>query len=115
MLTPTSKPSPNPNPPPPETVTNPKSLIPTPSLSDPACRFGLAASPDRAIEVSLDLPGLREALEDDTLPKRVHDLKAILRALAPHNITLAGPITDVMLQSYLLNPTHGSHTLIDIA
>ena len=87
----------------------------TPSPSDPACRLGLAASPDHAIEVSLDLPGLKEALEDPTLPKRVHDLKAILRALAPHNVTLAGPITDVMLQSYLLNPTHGSHTLIDIA
>ena len=26
-----------------------------------------------------------------------------------------GPITDVMLQSYLLNPTHASHTLPDIA
>jgi len=82
---------------------------------DPACRFGLAVSPKHAIEVSLDTPGLREALTDPTLPKRVHDLKAILRALAPHDVTLAGPITDVMLQSYLLNPTHGSHTLIDIS
>jgi len=85
------------------------------SVPDPACRFGLAATPARAIEVSLDTPGLREALSDATLPKRVHDLKAVLRALAPHGVALAGPITDVMLQSYLLNPTHGSHTLIDIA
>jgi DNA polymerase-1 len=82
---------------------------------DPACRFGLAVSPAHAIEVSLDTPGLREALSDPTLPKQIHDLKAVLRALAPHGVTLAGPITDVMLQSYLLNPTHGSHTLIDIA
>jgi DNA polymerase-1 len=85
------------------------------STADPACRFGLAASPASAIEVSLDIAGLREALADATLPKRVHDLKAVLRALAPHGVALAGPITDVMLQSYLLNPTHGSHTLIDIA
>jgi DNA polymerase-1 len=95
-----------------------KSSTPSPAPSpspDPACRFGLAVTPNHAIEVSLDSPGLREALADSTLPKRVHDLKAILRSLAPHGVTLAGPITDVMLQSYLLNPTHGSHTLIDIA
>jgi DNA polymerase I len=92
----------------------PLALDPGPS-SDPACRFGLAVSPNHALEVSLDTPGLKEALTDPTLPKRVHDLKAVLRALQPHGVTLAGPITDVMLQSYLLNPTHGSHTLIDIA
>ncbi|HEY5381144.1 MAG TPA: DNA polymerase I [Acidobacteriaceae bacterium] len=82
---------------------------------DPACRLGLAVTSAHAIEISLDTPGLREALADPTLPKQVHDLKAVLRALQPHNVTLAGPITDVMLQSYLLNPTHGSHTLVDIA
>ncbi len=90
-------------------------LSSTLSEPDPACRLGLAVTPTHAIEVSLDTPGLREALADPTLPKQVHDLKAVLRALQPHNVTLAGPITDVMLQSYLLNPTHGSHTLVDIA
>ena len=89
-----------------------KSLIAEP---DPACRLGLSVTPAHAIEVSLDTPGLREALADPTLPKQVHDLKAVLRALEPHNVTLAGPVTDVMLESYLLNPTHGSHTLVDIA
>jgi DNA polymerase-1 len=68
-----------------------------------------------AIEVSLDAPGLREALADDSLPKQVHDLKAVLRALEPHSVLLGGAVTDVMLQSYLLNPTHSSHTLVDIA
>lgn len=82
---------------------------------DPACRLGLSVTPSHAIEVSLDTPGLREALGDSKLPKQVHDLKAVLRALEPHNVKFAGPITDVMLQSYLLNPTHGSHTLVDIA
>jgi DNA polymerase-1 len=58
---------------------------------------------------------VREALEDETLPKHVHDLKAVLRAFAPHGVQLRAVATDVMLQSYLVNPTHGSHTLPDIA
>jgi DNA polymerase-1 len=93
----------------------PCSLIPVPSPSDPVNRLGLAIDGQSAIEVALDAPGLRAALEDATLPKLVHDLKAVLRALAPHRITLRGPVTDVMLQSYLVNPTHASHTLPDIA
>jgi DNA polymerase-1 len=82
---------------------------------DVACTLGLASSATHAIGIGLDTPGLREALADPTLPKLVHDLKAVLRALQPHNVTLDGPITDVMLESYLLNPTHASHTLPDIA
>ncbi len=84
-------------------------------VEDPACRLGLAVSGGAALEVSLDLPGVKEALADETLPKDVHDLKAILRALAPHNVKLAGVRNDVMLLSYLVNPTHASHTLPDIA
>ncbi len=86
-----------------------------PAPKDIACRFGIAAAPDKAFEFALDAPGLRAALEDASLPKYVHDLKAVLRALAPHGVTLAGEVTDVMLLSYLLNLTHGSHTLPDIA
>jgi DNA polymerase-1 len=85
------------------------------STGDPACKLGLAVTAGHAMEVGLDTPGLREALTDATLPKQVHDLKAVLRALEPHGVELAGDVTDVMLQSYLLNPTHGSHTLVDIA
>jgi DNA polymerase-1 len=85
------------------------------TTADPACRIGLAVTAAQAMEVSLDLAGMREALEDATLPKQVHDLKAVLRALEPHGVVLAGAITDVMLESYLLNPTHSSHTLVDIA
>jgi DNA polymerase-1 len=58
---------------------------------------------------------LRDALEDAALPKDVHDLKAVLRAFAPHGVELRGVRDDVMLLSYLVNPTHGSHTLPDIA
>jgi len=83
--------------------------------SDPACHLGLAVTDAYAIEVSLDTPGIKEALADKSLPKDVHDLKAILRALAPHDVTIDGIRNDVMLLSYLINPTHGSHTLPDIA
>jgi DNA polymerase-1 len=96
----------------PEAVQAAKELA---SADDLACRMGLAVTAVHAIEVSLDAPGLREALTDATLPKQVHDLKAVLRALEPHGVELAGAITDVMLESYLLNPTQGSHTLVDIA
>ena len=83
-------------------------------MPDPACLLGLAANDTSALRAAYDAPGLREALEDPTLPKQVHDLKAVLRALAPHDITLAGVRDDVMLYSYLVNPTHASHTLADV-
>jgi DNA polymerase-1 len=98
------------------TPAEPETIKPEePALEEIACSLGLAATSAHAIELSLDTPGMREALADATLPKRVHDLKAILRSLAPHDVMLGGDITDVMLASYLLNPTHGSHTLVDIA
>ncbi len=84
-------------------------------VPDAMVRVGLAVTAGHAVEVSLDAPGMREALEDASLPKQVHDLKALLRALEPHGVVLAGAITDVMLESYLLNPTHSSHTLVDMA
>ncbi|RZU42540.1 DNA polymerase I [Edaphobacter modestus] len=84
-------------------------------IEDPASRLGLAVNDQFAIEVSLDQPGIKEALSDASLPKDVHDLKAVLRALEPHNVQPEGIRNDVMLLSYLINPTHGSHTLPDIA
>jgi DNA polymerase I len=109
-----------PEPPPAETMslfsTPPPSAPPAPTpLTDPACRLGLSITPGSAIEVGLDTPGLRQALHDASLPKDVHDLKAVLRAFAPHDVALAGVRDDVMLLSYLINPTHASHTLPDIA
>ena len=91
------------------------SAAPTQPAPDPACKLGFSVDGKSAVEVSLDAPGVRAALEDETLPKHVHDLKAVLRAFAPHGVQLRGVKTDVMLQSYLVNPTHGSHTLPDIA
>ena len=82
---------------------------------DAACRLGLAVTDYAGIEADLEQPGLRDALADAALPKDVHDLKAVLRALEPEKVELAGVRDDVMLLSYLVNPTHGSHTLPDIA
>jgi DNA polymerase-1 len=90
-------------------------LVVTTTGQDAACRVGLAVSDHAGLEADLDQPGLREALADAALPKDVHDLKAVLRGLAPHDVTLAGVRDDVMLLSYLVNPTHGSHTLPDIS
>jgi DNA polymerase-1 len=95
----------------PDPVT-PSAATPTP---DAACNLGLAVTEHAGFEASLEQSGLREALADPALPKDIHDLKAVLRALAPHNVILAGVRDDVMLLSYLVNPTHGSHTLPDIS
>ncbi len=108
-----------PEPPPAETMSlfgAPEAAPATPveAPKDPACRIAFAVSDTAAIELPLDTPGLREALEDPTLPKDLHDLKAVLRALEPHGVTLAGVRDDVMLLSYLVNPTHGSHSLPDV-
>ena len=110
-----------PEPPPAENLTlfgtsTPPPSVPSPvsSPTDPACKLGLAANNTTAIEVSLDHASIKEALLDPSLPKDVHDLKAIHRALEPHGVTLAGVRDDVMLLSYLVNPTHGSHTLADV-
>ena len=81
---------------------------------DAACKLGLAAGSGAAMEVSLDAPGVKAALLDPALPKDIHDLKAIQRALEPRGIALAGVRSDVMLLSYLVNPTHASHTLADV-
>lgn len=85
------------------------------AVVDHACKIGIAVSQDAALEVALDAPGIRQALEDAALPKDLHDLKAVLRALEPHGVKLAGVRNDVMLLSYLVNPTHSSHTLSDVA
>ena len=47
-------------------------------------------------------------LEDASVPKRVHDLKGTLRALEQQGVQLAGANDDLMLYSYLVNPTHAT-------
>ena len=54
-------------------------------------------------------------LADASIPKTIHDSKSALRLLAGREATLAGVRDDVMLFSYLLNPTYSSHTLPEVA
>ncbi|MGC8549328.1 MAG: DNA polymerase I [Acidobacteriaceae bacterium] len=87
---------------------------PTPAVEEilPETIFGAAA--EDASALILPLATLRPLLEDETIPKRVHDLKSILHTLAPLGITLRGVTDDVMLYSYLINPTHTTHRLADV-
>ena len=89
-------------------------------------KIAVSAEPGRVLVLSLD-PAvdsrapefLCSLLSDEKTPKSVHDLKAALRILdrhgASHGLRLAGPIDDVMLYSYLINPTHATHRLGDVA
>ncbi len=76
-------------------------------------RAGVAAAPDTAL--LLPVESLRALLEDAAVPKLVHDLKGALRVLEAQGITLHGASDDVMLYSYLINPTHATHRLADVA
>ncbi|MHB1672818.1 MAG: DNA polymerase I [Acidobacteriaceae bacterium] len=83
-----------------------------------AFALGLAADDTKALRVPWEGDAatlLRAALEDATLPKSVHDLKTLLRATQARGIQLAGVRDDLMLYSYLLNPTHSTHRLEDVA
>jgi DNA polymerase-1 len=86
----------------PETVAPPRGL-----------RLGVAAGDSLALLVCAD--DVRALLEDAAVPKQVHDLKSALRHLAGEGITLRGVHDDLMLYSYLVNPTHSTHRLSDVA
>jgi DNA polymerase-1 len=75
---------------------------------------GVCADPAVALRVPLT-PALRALLEDARVPKRVHDYKLALHVLGGLGISLRGPIEDVMLLSYLVNPTYAGQTLADVA
>jgi DNA polymerase I len=79
----------------------------------PAYKVAVANNPEKIL--LLPIEEVRTLLEDESIPKRVHDLKGALRALESQNITLRGAHDDLMLYSYLINPTHASHRLSDVA
>jgi DNA polymerase-1 len=92
-----------------------------------ALRIAVSAEPGTVLIVCLDaavcdgplLEALRSLLREERTPKLVHDLKAALRILGAHGVShgleLKGPVDDVMLYSYLINPTHTTHWLGDVA
>jgi DNA polymerase-1 len=84
-----------------------------PVVQQQRVRLGVAASEGLSLLVCAD--DVRALLEDDSVPKQVHDLKSALRHLAGEGITLRGVQDDLMLYSYLVNPTHSTHRLSDVA
>ena len=77
----------------------------------------VSAEDGRALRISLTSPQgarLKALLEDETVPKTVHDLKATVRALDSHGISISNVRDDLMLYSYLINPTHAAHRLADV-
>ncbi|HET9088116.1 MAG TPA: DNA polymerase I [Acidobacteriaceae bacterium] len=85
-----------------------------------AAVFALGLAVDDSVAYRVRCEGeaaglLRSALEDATLPKSVHDLKSLLRIMRDHQVQLAGVRDELMLYSYLLNPTHSTHRLEDVA
>ncbi len=76
-------------------------------------KVAVASGPDKALLVPLE--SVRALFEAEKIPKRVHDLKAAMRSLEPQGVTLRGAGDDLMLYSYLINPTQASHRLSDVA
>ncbi|MFC5863781.1 DNA polymerase I [Acidicapsa dinghuensis] len=80
--------------------------------------LGVSVKADDKPELALRLqltPQLRTLLENEQVPKFVHDWKSTSHHLSALGVTLRGPITDTMLLSYALNPTHATQSLIDVA
>ncbi|MGO4516199.1 DNA polymerase I [Terriglobus sp. 2YAB30_2] len=110
-------------PPPPETgslFAVPPPVAPAAPIppSSQSLRLGLAVEGHDVTFVDMarqEAEPLKFLLEDENVPKSVHDLKSALRAIESCGFALRGVVDDVMLYSYLINPTHGSHTLADIA
>jgi DNA polymerase I len=77
----------------------------------------VSAEEGTALRIALKSPAgerLKRLLEDATVPKYVHDLKALLRTLAQHEMRMEGVADELMLYSYLINPTHATHRLADV-
>ncbi len=97
------------------------SMLPlTDPLAETAPVKSLAISAAAGTAVTVSMQGdsgarLRSALEDESVPKAIHDYKAAIHALEPQGITLRGVRHDPMLYSYLLDPTYSSHRLPEVA
>jgi DNA polymerase-1 len=85
------------------------------SPEQPPAVFKVAVAGNAEKILLVPVKEVRALLEDESVPKRVHDVKGTMRALEARGITLRGVQDDLMLYSYLINPTHASHRLSDVA
>jgi DNA polymerase-1 len=67
------------------------------------------------INDSIDLNTLKPIMESTEIQKITYDLKSETKIFAKHNIEIAGSNFDIMIASYLLNPSRSSYKLEDIA
>ena len=81
--------------------------------------IALSAESGSAVTVALSdgttAKRLKETLADPSFPKTIYDYKAALHVSEEFGIELAGVEHDVLLYSYLLDPTYTSHALADVA
>ncbi len=92
----------------------PAPMAPSMAVAEvPGLRLGVAATDELALLVSAS--EIRDLLEDASVPKQVHDLKSALRHLEREGLTLRGVEDDLMLYSFLVNMTHSTHRLSDVA
>ena len=93
-------------------------LTAAPAEAVPARMVAISAAAGTSLTVSMQEAAgarLRSALEDENVPKAIHDYKAAIHAFEPQGITLRGVRHDPMLYSYLLDPTYSSHRLAEVA
>jgi DNA polymerase I len=85
------------------------------AVEEKSC-FNVGVCADASVALQLPLtPELKNLLEDGTVPKRTHDFKLALHLFETQGITLRGAVEDTMLLSYVLNPTHTTQALADVA
>jgi len=82
-------------------------------------RVAISAEPNTALSLTLDDSeagqALKRALEDEAIPKLIHDAKSAMHTLADHGITLRGVQHDPLLYAYLLDPTDTNYALSKVA
>ena len=93
-----------------------QSLLDLAEAEEKRASFAVGACAEPGVALRLPLTSdLRKLLEDDRIPKQVHDLKASLHVCDAQQVALRGAIDDTMLLSYALNPTHATQALADVA
>jgi len=94
-------------------------LLDTVTPADKPRTIAISAVPGVAITISSQTKDawtrLGKILEDESVPKSIHDYKSAIHAFASQDIELRGIEHDPMLYSYLLDPTYSSHRIADIA